>query len=67
MKHAAEGRGGPIVGEWPGLEREQLNQARDLAHRLDFRDLYAELLGFLGNEKVAEVLPGHEPSSVGLI
>jgi uncharacterized protein (DUF1501 family) len=60
-------RAGPILGRWPGLEREVLNQGRDLAHSTDFRDLYAELLGFLGNARVAEVLPGHEPTPIGLL
>ena len=64
---AAPGRDGVVVGRWPGLEREQLHQGRDLAHTAEFRDLYAEVLGFLGNTQIESVLPGHAPSSVGLI
>lgn len=59
--------GKPVLGRWPGLEREQLNQARDLAFTTDYRDLYAELLGFLGNEHIDEVLAGHVPTPVGLV
>lgn len=59
--------GEPVLGRWPGLEAEQLNQARDLAFTTDYRDLYAELLRFLGNERVEEVLPGHAPTPVGLV
>src|SRR5690606_13936463 len=29
--------GGRVLGDWPGLEREQLHEARDLALTTDFR------------------------------
>jgi uncharacterized protein (DUF1501 family) len=67
VKAAAGDRDGPVLGTWPGLEREQLEQGRDLAHTTDFRDVYAELLGFLGQTKIGEVLPGHEVRGVGLV
>ncbi|MEM9379699.1 MAG: DUF1501 domain-containing protein [Planctomycetota bacterium] len=60
-------REGPVVGTWPGLEREQLNQERDLAHTTDFRDVYAEMLTFLGCEAPGEVLPGHGVTRLGLV
>lgn len=34
--------GGRILGDWPGLEREQLYDGRDLALTTDFRDVFAE-------------------------
>ena len=56
-----------VLGRWPGLAPEELNQGRDLAHTTDFRDLYAECLGFLGNSELERVLPGHEVRPVGLL
>ena len=35
--------GGRILGEWPGLESEQLYQGRDLAVTTDFRDVFGEI------------------------
>ena len=35
-------KGGKVYGRWPGLEREQLWQGRDLAITTDFRDVFAE-------------------------
>lgn len=67
VKAAAKDRSGPVVGRWPGLEREQLNQRRDLAHTTEYRDVYGELLGVLGCEKLEEVLPGYEGKRVGLV
>lgn len=37
-------KGGRVYGKWPGLEREQLNEDRDLALTTDFRDVFAEVL-----------------------
>ncbi len=52
-------KGGKIYGQWPGLEREQLYEGRDLALTTDFRDVFAELLsGHLGNRNLKAVFPG---------
>jgi uncharacterized protein (DUF1501 family) len=37
-------RGGKVLGRWPGLEREQLWEGRDLAVTTDFRDVFSEVL-----------------------
>jgi uncharacterized protein (DUF1501 family) len=60
-------RAGPILGSWPGLTGEQLNQGRDLPHTTDFRDIYGELLTFLGNEQANEIVPGHQFKPVNLL
>jgi len=53
-------KGGRIYGTWPGLEREQLNEDRDLALTTDFRDVLAELLvGHLRCEKPDAIFPGY--------
>jgi uncharacterized protein (DUF1501 family) len=52
-------RGG-IYGTWPGLEREQLHEGRDLARTTDYRDVLAAVLaGQLGATDLAPVFPGH--------
>ena len=37
-------KGAKIYGIWPGLEKEQLNENRDLALTTDYRDVFAEVL-----------------------
>lgn len=50
--------GGKVYGEWPGLEREQLNEDRDLVLTTDFRDVFAEVLsGHLGATNLDPVFP----------
>jgi uncharacterized protein (DUF1501 family) len=52
-------KGGKVYGKWPGLDREQLYQGRDLAITTDFRDVFAEALkGHLGAKDVSNVFPG---------
>ena len=52
-------KGGTIYGDWPGLEREQLFEGRDLAVTTDFRNLFAEIVvKHLGNNAVDAVFPG---------
>jgi uncharacterized protein (DUF1501 family) len=52
--------GGRILGEWPGLAREQLHERRDLAITTDFRDVFAEVAGgHLGTGNLEAVFPGH--------
>ena len=55
------GVNGGIRGEWPGLEREQLYEARDLNITTDFRAVLSELvMNHLGNRQVGAVFPGYE-------
>jgi uncharacterized protein (DUF1501 family) len=54
-------RGGKVHGSWPGLEREQLYEGRDLALTTDFRAVFADVLTkHLGAAKLAPVFPGYE-------
>jgi uncharacterized protein (DUF1501 family) len=58
--------GGRVLGDWPGLEREQLHDGRDLARTTDFRDLFAEVaVRHLGTGNLDQVFPGHaiDPSA----
>ncbi len=53
-------KGGKVYGQWPGLEKEQLNEDRDLTLTTDFRDVFAEVLvGHLGCENPDAVFPGY--------
>jgi uncharacterized protein (DUF1501 family) len=52
-------RGGKVYGKWPGLEKEQLYEGRDLAVTTDFRAVLGELLtGHLRTPDLAPVFPG---------
>jgi uncharacterized protein (DUF1501 family) len=62
-------QGGKIYGEWPGLEKEQLFEGRDLAVTTDFRTVLSELLRqHLGRTDLTSVFPGFQPGhSLGLL
>jgi uncharacterized protein (DUF1501 family) len=61
--------GGKIYGKWPGLEREQLNEGRDLAVTTDFRTVLSELVaGQLGQKDMSRVFPGFQTAApLGLL
>lgn len=57
-------KGGKVYGEWPGLEREQLYEGRDLAVTTDFRSVLGELVSsHLGVADMARVFPGAEAAA----
>ena len=61
-------KGGKVYGEWPGLEREQLYENRDLAVTTDFRDVLGELVArHTGNATLNGVFPGYRPKFLGLV
>jgi len=52
-------KGGRVFGKWPGLAREQLNENRDLAVTIDFRQVLAEAVaGTLGVTDLEFTFPG---------
>jgi uncharacterized protein (DUF1501 family) len=54
-------KGGRICGTWPGLDRDQLYEGRDLALTTDFRDVIGEILiDHLGARRLDRVFPGYE-------
>lgn len=61
-------KGGRVHGPWPGLEREQLFEGRDLAVTSDFRDVFGDVLTrHMGVETLATVFPGHAYRPVGVM
>ena len=62
-------RGGRVHGPWPGLEREQLYEGRDLALATDFRAVFAELVaGHLGAIQTERIFPGYTaPARLGIL
>ncbi|HEV2446117.1 MAG TPA: DUF1501 domain-containing protein [Candidatus Sulfopaludibacter sp.] len=61
-------KGGKVYGKWPGLEREQLYEGRDLALTTDFRDVLGELVSrHMGNPALKGVFPGYDAKFVGLV
>jgi uncharacterized protein (DUF1501 family) len=55
--------GGKVYGRWPGLEREQLYEGRDLALTTDFRTVLGEAVArHLGNSALDEVFPKFDNS-----
>lgn len=62
-------QGGKIYGKWPGLEKEQLFEGRDLAVTTDFRTTLSELVrGHLGQKDLNSVFPGFKSdASLGLL
>jgi len=61
-------KGGKVYGQWPGLEKEQLYEGRDLALTTDFRDVLGELVArHIGMPSVKGVFPGYDPKFLGLV
>ena len=62
-------KGGKIYGDWPGLQKEQLHEARDLKVTTDFRTVLSELVSKqMGNQDIHHIFPGFEgPSANGIL
>lgn len=60
--------GGRLLGTWPGLETEQLDQGVDLKVTSDYRSVLAEILSRrLNNPRIDLVFPDFKPTELGLI
>ncbi len=59
-------RGGQVRGRWPGLQRDQLFEGRDLAVTTDFRHLFAEVAQrHLRVPAAAPLFPGFTANPAG--
>ena len=57
--------GGHVWGEWPGLEQNQLHEARDLAITTDYRSVVGQTLSSqfgLNAAQIAQILPEYKPN-----
>lgn len=62
-----QSKGGRLLGRWPGLSNETLEEGADLAVTTDYRDVLAGVLtGHMGLTDVAAVFPGLTPAPLGL-
>jgi uncharacterized protein (DUF1501 family) len=62
-----QAKGGRMVGRWPGLANEALEEGADLAVATDYRAVLAELLtGHMDLADPAAVFPGFTPAALGL-
>jgi uncharacterized protein (DUF1501 family) len=62
-----QARGGRMLGRWPGLANDALEEGADLAVITDYRAVLAELL--TGHMRLADpqvVFPGFQPQALGL-
>ena len=61
-------KGGKVYGEWPGLERSQLYEGRDLALTTDFRRVLGECVyRHLGNRNLGSVFPRFDNAEAKLL
>jgi uncharacterized protein (DUF1501 family) len=59
---------GRVLGDWPGLAEDRLDEGLDLRVTTDYRDLLAEILTVrFGVRDVAAVFPGHTHRPVGVM
>lgn len=62
-----QAQGGRMLGRWPGLANEALEEGADLAVVTDYRAVLAELLtGHMRLADAAPVFPGFTPEPLGL-
>jgi uncharacterized protein (DUF1501 family) len=62
-----QAKGGRMIGHWPGLENDTLEEGADLAVVTDYRAVLSELL--TGHMKLGDpklVFPGYSPAPLGL-
>ena len=60
-----QARGGRLLGRWPGLANDALEEGADLAVTTDYRDVLAEVLsGHMGLRD--GIFPGLKPAPLGL-
>jgi uncharacterized protein (DUF1501 family) len=62
-------KGGKVHGKWPGLNREQLFEGRDLALTTDFRAVFGEVVSkHLGGVTTEKLFPGYAPQAgIGIL
>lgn len=63
-----QARGGRMVGRWPGLAHDALDEGADLAVVTDYRAVLSEILtGHMGLTDAGSVFPGFSAAPLGLL
>jgi uncharacterized protein (DUF1501 family) len=57
-------KGGRVYGHWPGLQREQLFEGRDLAVTTDFRGLFTEVAARHLGAPAGSLFPGYRAAGL---
>jgi uncharacterized protein (DUF1501 family) len=61
-------KGGKVYGRWPGLDKDQLNEGRDLALTTDYRQVLGEVVSkTIGASNLDLVFPGARISADGFL
>ena len=56
-----------MITQWPGLEREQLEDGQDLRVTIDMRDVLAEVVqNRLNNRNLSAIFPDYTPRFRGV-
>jgi uncharacterized protein (DUF1501 family) len=62
-----QARGGRMLGRWPGLANDVLEEGADLAVTTDYRQPLSELLAaHMGTTEIGTIFPGFVPTRLGL-
>ncbi len=62
-----QARGGQLLGDWPGLANDVLEEGADLAVTTDYRHVLADILvGHMGLTDTTGIFPGHHREPTGL-
>jgi uncharacterized protein (DUF1501 family) len=62
-----QAKGGRMVGRWPGLANESLEEGADLAVVTDYRTVLSEILtGHLRSPDIGAIFPGFAPQPLGI-
>ncbi len=60
-------KGGQMLGDWPGLANDALDDRADLAITTDYRHVLAEIMQqHMAADRLAELFPDFTPEAVGL-
>ncbi len=62
-----QAKGGRLLGRWPGLANDELEEGADLSVTTDYRDVLADVLrGHMGIRDSSMIFPGLTPQPTGL-
>jgi uncharacterized protein (DUF1501 family) len=67
MMLGAKVKGGRMIGKWPGLSNDALDEGADLAITTDYRTVLAEMMAkHMGFADTAKLFPGFATNGLGI-